>query len=161
MKTLLLLRHAHAENLMPGSSDSERALTGAGRSQARELGLYLREHAVAIDLALSSNARRTQETTELIIATGALAAVRYEQAMYEASRADLLGLVRKTQDPIGSLLLVGHNPGLEDFAQLLTKRTVSMSTCTLATIKLTVDKWSDVDEDAGDLEGILRTGDLH
>ncbi len=161
MKTLLLLRHAHAENLTPGASDSERALSDAGRSQARELGNYLRQHSIAIDLALSSTATRARETTAIVLASSGMStAFRYEQGMYEASRADLLGLVRKTEDAIGSLLLVGHNPGMEDLAQLLTKRAVSMSTCTLAKIKLTVDKWSEVDEDLGDLESLVQPDDL-
>jgi phosphohistidine phosphatase len=71
MKTLLLLRHANAEKLAPASSDFERGLNESGRLQARELGAQLK-HQLAIDLVLSSAARRARETTELVLAAAEL-----------------------------------------------------------------------------------------
>jgi len=66
MKTLLLLRHANAEKLAPGSSDFERGLNDSGRLQARELGGQLKQQ-FAFDLVLSSAARRARETTDAVI----------------------------------------------------------------------------------------------
>jgi phosphohistidine phosphatase len=152
MKTLLLLRHAQAENLAPGASDFERGLTATGKTQARELGNHLKQQHSSINLVLSSSARRARETTQLVIdSAGSSAGVRYEQAMYEAAAAQLLSLLRGTGDMIDVVLMVGHNPGIEELAQMLTNRAVHMSTCTLATIKLTVDNWSEVAEHLGDL----------
>lgn len=155
MKTLLLLRHADAEKLAPGASDFERRLTESGRTQARELGTQLKQQ-IAIYLVLSSAARRARETTELVLAAAELSPeIRYEQAMYETSAPQLLALLSKTDDAIGTLLLVGHNPVMEDLAQALTKRAVHMSTCTLATITFEIDRWSDVAEGGGVLKRVM------
>ena len=160
MKTLLLLRHANAEKLAPASSDFERGLNESGRIQARELGAQLKQQ-LAIDLVLSSAARRARETTELVLAAAELSPdIRYKQTMYETSVPQLLALVGKTADEIETMLLVGHNPVMEDLAQALTKRAVQMSTCALVAITLNVDRWSDVMEGGGDLERILRLDDL-
>ena len=123
--------------------------------QARDLGGQLKQ-LTAIDLVLSSAARRARETTELVLAAAELSPdIRYEQSMYEASVPQLLALLGKTEDAIETMLLVGHNPVMEDLAQTLTNRAVHMSTCTLAAITLEVDRWSDVAEGAGNLERIL------
>lgn len=160
MKTLLLLRHANAERLSPGSSDFERGLSESGRIQARELGAQLKQP-FTIDLVLSSAAKRARETTELVLAAAELTPdIRYEQSMYETSATQLLGLLGKTKGVIETMLLVGHNPVMEDLAQTLTKRAVHMSTCTLVAITLEVDRWGDVMEGAGDLQRILRADDL-
>ena len=160
MKTLLLLRHANAEKLAPGSSDFERGLNESGQLQARELGAQLKQQ-LGIDLVLSSAARRARETTELVLAAAELSPdIRYEQSMYETSVPQLLALLGKTNDVIETMLLVGHNPVMEDLAQALTKRAVHMSTCTLVAITLDVDRWSDVAEGGGDLERIVRPDDL-
>ena len=160
MKTLLLLRHANAEKLAPGSSDFERGLTDSGRMQSRDLGAQLKQQ-LAIDLVLSSAARRARETTELVLAAADLSPdIRYEQSMYETSVPQLLALLGKTDDAIETMLLVGHNPVMEDLAQALTKRAVNMSTCTLVTVTLDLDRWSDVRDGGGDLERILQPDDV-
>jgi phosphohistidine phosphatase len=155
MKTLLLLRHAQAEDLAPGASDFERGLTETGKTQARELGNHLKQQQSPIKLVLSSSARRARETTQLVIdPTGSSAEVRYEQAMYEASAAQLLSLLRGTDARTEVVLMVGHNPGIEELAQTLANRAVHLSTCTLATIKLNVDNWNEVAKNCGELESV-------
>lgn len=159
MKTLLLLRHANAENLATGASDFERGLSESGRIQAQELGAHLKQQ-LAIDFVLSSAAKRARETTQLVLAAAELSPdVRYEQSIYEASPQQLLALLGETENTIGTLLLVGHNPVIEDLAQKVTKRAVHMSTCTLVSITLDIDRWNDFAEDGGDLERILRPED--
>ena len=159
MKTLLLLRHADAENLAPGSSDFERRLTQRGRTEAQQLGALLSQ-LLPIDLVLSSAARRARETTQLVLAAAELSPdIRNEQSMYETSPQQLLALLKEIKDSIGTVLLVGHNPVMEDLAQMVTKRAVRMSTCTLVAITLDVNRWSDVGEDSGDFARILRPDD--
>jgi phosphohistidine phosphatase len=161
MKILLLLRHAHAENLAPGVSDFERGLTETGKAQARELGNHLQQQQSAISLVLSSSARRARETTQLVLdSAGSSAEVRYEQTMYEASTAELLAILKETPDASDAVLMVGHNPGIEELAQSLSNRAVHMSTCTLATLKLNVDNWSEVAKNCGELESLVSPDDL-
>jgi len=74
--------------------------------------------------------------------------------MYEASAAQLLSLLRGTGNSIDVVLMVGHNPGIEELVPSLSNRAVHMSTCTLATIKLNVDDWNEVAENCGELESI-------
>ena len=145
MKTLVLLRHAKAENGNTGLSDSDRALNERGRKEAQAVGTFIRKQDLALDLVLSSSAERTRETTELVVASADLAVeVRYEQRIYEAGPLRLLEVVSQIEDERNTVLLVGHNPGMEELLRLLTDRAEHMATGTLAKIDLNVDKWADV-----------------
>jgi phosphohistidine phosphatase len=143
MKTLFLLRHAKAENLAPGSIDLDRTLKEAGRRQAKELGRVLKQQNLKLDLVLSSTAVRARETTEIVLASAeATAATRYDQALYEASPTMLLQLISQIENSANTVLVVGHNPGMEELVHLLTNRAEQMSTCTLAKITFETDEWN-------------------
>jgi len=118
MRRLLMLRHAKAEKSAPGGGDFDRALASRGREQAPKIGVYMAHHGLAPDLVIASPARRVRETWEL--AAPALApapAVVWEDRLYNADIETILTVVRKAKPP--TLLLVGHNPGLKDFARLM------------------------------------------
>jgi phosphohistidine phosphatase len=118
MKRLILFRHAKSA-YPPGVDDHERPLDARGRRDAPRMGAYLAAEQLLPDLVLVSSAARTRETFALAApALGPLES-REEPRIYEAPAERLLGVVRETPDAVRTLMLVGHNPGLEDLARTL------------------------------------------
>ena len=120
MKTLLVLRHAKSSWDDPELADHDRPLAPRGRRAAKLIAEYLVEEAPEAELVLCSSARRTRETLELIAAAlGQRSAVEVDQELYAASAEQLLERLRVVDDGVGSVLLIGHNPGMEELALLL------------------------------------------
>ena len=117
MRQLILLRHAHAESAAAGQDDLGRPLSGTGLAEARAAGDWLREHGLQPDRVLSSSAVRTRETLAALGDIGA-AEIHEDASIYEASPGTLAALADANRDA-ERLLLVGHNPGLEQLAALM------------------------------------------
>ncbi|WP_449061027.1 SixA phosphatase family protein [Planomonospora algeriensis] len=118
MRTLIVLRHAKAAD-HTGLADRERPLTERGERDARRVGEVLAELGLQPDLVLCSPAVRTRRTAELVLPG---APVEFERDVYEAYADDLLALLRQTDPDVGTLLLVGHNPGVHELVMELTAR---------------------------------------
>jgi phosphohistidine phosphatase len=161
MKTLFLLRHAKAENGSTGSPDFDRALNDRGRKEAQAVGAFIRKQNLVLDLILSSTAKRARETTELILASANLSVdVGYDQRIYEAGPLRLLEVLSEIEEDHSSVLLVGHNPGMEELLQLLTGRLEHMATGTLAKIDLKADWLNQTLETKGNLDWIVKPKEL-
>jgi len=134
MPTLILLRHAKSD-WSGGEPDHERPLAARGRRQAPEAGRWLADHVDRIDLAVVSSAARARSTWSLAAAELSTAPpVRLDEQVYGASSSTLLRVVRDLPDDLGTVVLVGHNPGLEDLASTLAGSWVSMPTSALAVL---------------------------
>ncbi len=145
MKTLFLLRHAKAIPSEPGGSDFDRTLTEQGSRDAEMVGQYLGGRQLKIDLVISSPAKRARETTELVLHGARLAVdVRNDPRIYDATSQDLLAVISESDPQLQSIMVVGHNPGMEDLLRSLTGRSESMSTAALAEIDIDADGWSNV-----------------
>lgn len=118
MRTLILLRHAHAEPAAPGQADVDRPLSPEGLAEAEAAGRWLVEHGLVPDRVLCSPARRTRETLEAVLAVAGFVEQRLEDGIYEATPGTLAGLA-DTHREVERLMLVGHNPGLERLLALL------------------------------------------
>ena len=161
MKTLLLLRHAKAENPTAGSSDINRALNERGKREAQAMGTFIRKQNLTFELVLCSPAVRARETAELVLASAEVAAnVRYDQRIYEASPRQLLEVISEVEEDKSAVLLVGHNPGMEELLKALTGREEPMATGTLAKIDFNIDEWSRIAEDSGSLELIVSPNEI-
>ena len=157
MKTLFLLRHAKAENPEPGSTDLTRALNERGKNEAQALGTFLKKQNQKFDLALCSTAARARETTELVLAAAELTAnVRYDGRIYEAGPLRLLEVIAEIEESMSAVLLVGHNPGMEELLKILTGSLEQMGTGTIAKIELHAGEWSSVREDRASLDWIVK-----
>jgi phosphohistidine phosphatase len=167
MKSLTLLRHAKSTWDDPVASDFDRPLNPRGRRAARAVGEAMKAAGLGFDLVLASPARRVIETLdEVATAFGPLDPV-YEPRLYLASADTLLEIARTARDDIGRLMLVGHNPGLENLALRLTRKSPLRSevelkypTGTLAGIALPVERWSEVLDGSGTLMRFIRPRDL-
>lgn len=118
-RELVVLRHAKSAYPV-GVPDHDRPLAERGCRDAPAAGRWLREHVGGVDLVVVSSATRTQQTWSLVASElDPPGAVVTEPRVYLASAEDLLAVLRDTDDGVGRLLLVGHNPGCEDLALLL------------------------------------------
>ena len=141
MRELILLRHAHAGSHATGPDDRDRVLSEVGVQEARAAGAWLREQGLLPDRVLCSPAARTRETLAVLGDLGVVE-VREEPSIYEASPGTLAALVDANRDA-NRLLLVGHNPGLEQLAALMhsgqTGDYRGMTPAGIAVLKLPVD----------------------
>jgi phosphohistidine phosphatase len=139
--TLLVLRHAKAET--EGPSDKERALSKRGRRAAARVGELLSDRLP--DLVLSSTSLRTRETVELLTkAAGYFGPIELSDALYLAEPAACIRVLRERGGKAERIMLVGHNPGLEELVGQLTGERVTLPTAGLAECALELDTWSDV-----------------
>lgn len=118
MRELILLRHAHAEPPAPGQPDRDRPLSTDGHAEAEAAARWLLEQRLVPDCVLCSPARRTRETLEIVLAGLGYVDQRLEESIYEATAGTLAGLADTYAD-VDRVMLVGHNPGLEQLVALL------------------------------------------
>ncbi|WP_374009920.1 histidine phosphatase family protein [Leifsonia sp. LS-T14] len=136
-RTLILLRHAKSDWSGP-EPDIDRPLAGRGHAQAPLAGRWLAAHVDSIDLAIVSPARRARETWALVSAQfAAPPPTRFDDRVYAASADRLLGIVRDVPDAVHTVLLLGHNPGMEQLASRLGDDDVIMRTSGIAVIDVT------------------------
>jgi phosphohistidine phosphatase len=161
MKHLFLLRHAKSSWDDDSLDDFDRPLNSRGKSAAPLMGKVMKERKVAPDVILCSPAKRTKQTIKLVNETAKLkTGVTFNDAIYDASAADLRKLIRKQKKSVEGILLIGHNPGLEEFLELLTGKYERMPTAALVQINLNADDWSDIEDGANKLAWIVRPKDL-
>jgi phosphohistidine phosphatase len=118
VRELVLLRHAHAEQAAPGQNDLDRPLSAEGLAEAEAAGRWLRDKGLVPDCVLCSPSRRTRETLEAVLAAIGYVDQRLDESIYEASPGTLAALADQHRD-VERLMLVGHNPGLEQLAALM------------------------------------------
>ena len=169
MRRLMLLRHAKSD-WSGGQRDHDRALAPRGTRAAPLVGRYMAQENLLPDRVLVSTARRTQETWALVKEAWAEAPpMALDERIYEASAKRLLDIVRHADAEARSLLLIGHNPGFEELAQLLAdardtaahrRLAEKFPTAALAVIDLPIDRWADIIPQAGQLERFVTPGEL-
>jgi phosphohistidine phosphatase len=166
MRRLMLLRHAKTENDAPGGRDQDRRLDDRGRVDAAEIGGWIARHPPFPDSVLVSPAVRSRQTWEIAWDAMKSAApppkVAFVPELYGADLPALLSIVHAaaSDDPF-RLMLVGHNPGLHEFAFSLTGSgeaaarvalADNLPTSGLAVIDFDIDDWRDVSLPGGRLE---------
>ncbi len=171
MKTLSLLRHAKSSWDDTVERDFDRPVNEKGLRAATRIGEWLRQQALHFDHVLASPARRVQQTIAGIEqGYGAAIPAIAEQRIYLASAATLFSLIRATPDQYDHLLLIGHNPGIEDLlllasegdsSKLRREAEAKYPTASYAQLALPVAHWSEVEEGLpGRLRFFVRPRDL-
>ncbi len=162
MKTLLLMRHAKSSWADPGQADFARPLNERGRQAAPLMGRFLRRQYPQLDLIISSPAERARATAQLTrTAAGYTCALNFDARIYAASAPRLLAVVNEIAEPAETILLVGHNPGMEDFVRLLTAAPPErMPTAAVACVTLESATWPAVTAQAGRLVRLSRPKEI-
>jgi phosphohistidine phosphatase len=170
MKILTLLRHAKSGWDDPGLRDFDRPLNRRGRKAAQAIGRAMRAEGMTFDAVIASPAVRVAETLrDVSEAFGRDLAAREDASLYLASPAVLLDRIHQADDAAESLLVVAHNPGLEQLTLLLSGQAEDglldsvadkYPTAAVAVIRFDTDSWADVTEGRGTLTRFLRPRDL-
>ncbi|HEY0112442.1 MAG TPA: histidine phosphatase family protein [Allosphingosinicella sp.] len=169
MKILTLLRHAKSGWDDQVERDFDRPLNPRGRRAARTVGREMRAQGLRFDRAVASPARRVVETLQEIAAGYGPLQPELDERLYLASAETLLDIACETPDEVERLLLVGHNPGLEELALRLASRDpgalkneveVKYPTGTVAEIELPAERWADIREGSGRISRFIRPRDL-
>jgi len=159
IKTLLLIRHAKAEWGDFNQADVERALSAHGEKQAHDIAKQIKNEGLTPDFILSSSAKRTQMTTDILISDMdcSMQQVQWCDDLYLAEPNVLLDAAQQVDDASQTLAIVAHNPGLSELADHLLGKPVSdMSTASVIAITWAVQHWSDISEGTGTLRAYLR-----
>ena len=133
-RRLVLLRHGKAGDA-PGRPDVERPLKERGRADSRAAGTWIADLVGSVDLVVVSPAKRAAETAGLAVPELAQAPrERVDDRVYVNDLAALLDLVQTLPDDAGTVLVVGHNPGLSDLASELSGKATDLSTAQVAVL---------------------------
>lgn len=156
MKTLFILRHAKSSWDFPDLSDFERPLNKRGKKAAPFMGKLMQEKNLVPDLIISSPAERAKQTAKLVRESAEFdVETRFDERIYEASSHSLMYLVSEIDDEADSVMIVGHNPGFENLAGVLSGERYRMPTAALAVIDLEIKNWSDIAANCGNLREFL------
>src|SRR5919197_6115832 len=121
MKTLLILRHAKAVPKVPNLSDYDRPLDDLEKDDTLRMGKLIKDKDIIPSFIISSTALRAKTTAELVAkGCGYKGDIVLNQSLYEAKPKDYLAILGTVSDKYGSVLIVGHNPTVEDIIQMLT-----------------------------------------
>ena len=137
--SLHVLRHAKSSRDDPSLADRDRPLAPRGVRNAAVLAEQLSRAGFAPDLVLCSPALRTRETLALIEpALARRPQIHFEERLYGAAAEELVAVLRTVPDAVSSVLLIGHNPGLEELGALLDPHSAPepLPTCALLAFEL-------------------------
>lgn len=147
MKTLLVLRHAKSSWKEPGMPDHDRPLNKRGKREAPQMGRLLRKEELLPDLIISSTARRARNTAEAVIEeSGYAGELVLERELYAAPPEAYLEVLSRLETDHQMVMVVGHNPGMEELVTELTGEDVTLATAALVQIDLPIDHWSDLSD---------------
>jgi len=163
MKTLLVVRHAKSSWTDSALDDHERPLNTRGRRDAPRMGELVREHRLTPDLMISSDAVRARLTAEAVAEAAHYAGeILFDPRLYAASPADIVAVLHTARvAKAGIVMIIGHNPGLEELIAQLTDTQPDLPTAALAHIVLPIDRWRDLKlSTRGTLVGLWRPKEL-
>lgn len=153
MKILLLLRHAKSSWKNPGLADINRPLNKRGKRDAPRMGLLLRDQDLVPDIILTSPAVRARKTAQAVSEESAYEnEIEIHDDFYPGDPYAFLESLTEVPDQIHKALIVAHNPGLEEFLDLLTGESARMPTSALAHISLPIGSWRELTDE---VDGIL------
>ena len=160
MRRLYLLRHAKSSWNEPGIPDHDRPLAPRGKRAAKAMAEHLRGQDVRPDLVLCSTAKRARQTLKRIEPVLGKPDVHYERELYAASAATLLASLRDVPKSVDSVMVIAHNPGLEDLVLVLAHQETRFPTGALATLAFKDREWATLERGGAELVGVVRPREL-
>lgn len=147
MKTLLILRHAKSDWGDPSLEDHDRPLNARGKRDAPRMGELLRRQNLLPDLILCSTAKRARQTVKLLTeAAGYTGEVSYLESLYAAPPSAYLKACAGLPEEIQTVMVVGHNPGLEELLAGLSGEHLALPTAALAEVELPIARWQELQQ---------------
>lgn len=145
MKTVLLLRHAKSAWDDPGLTDHDRPLNRRGQRDAPQMGQLIQAQGLTPDVIVSSTAARAHGTAERVARQcGYRGQIELAPSLYQATARHYLGHLQQLPDECSRVLVVGHNPGLEELLELVTGSYERLPTAALAQVSFDIGSWRDL-----------------
>jgi phosphohistidine phosphatase len=147
VKTLLILRHGKSSWDNIYLSDYERPLNERGKRDAKRMGRLLRQMDLVPDLIITSSAERALATAERVAQAGDYEGkIRPTRDLYHADPEELIAVLADLETAFERVLVVGHNPGLENLLEDLVDGWQRMPTAALAQVALPIEQWRELDD---------------
>jgi phosphohistidine phosphatase len=159
VKTLCLLRHAHAAPAGPEQGDRERDLDARGLAEAGRMAARLAALADGPERALCSPARRARQTLDALLRERPGLPVTVDEGLYLASPGEILARVQDLEPELHHVLVVGHNPGIAALCRVLAAAEGPFPPAFLARIALDRGDWRDLAPGRGRLLELVRPTD--
>ena len=145
-KVLLMLRHAKSSWKDKTVDDHDRPLNKRGRREAIKMGEHLKKTNIVPDTIMTSSALRAIETTKYICRySGYNNLVEVNFSLHRGGIDSYINSLTTVSNDKQKLLIIGHNPDLEELAGILINRTIRIPTCTLVQVKLNIENWKSID----------------
>ena len=163
MKILLALRHAKSSWNNSQLSDHERPLNKRGKKNAPQVGKLIKTEELTPDLIISSTAERALTTAEAVaLACDYENEIKTTRQLYHAASSTYIEVLQTVDNAHERVMVVGHNPGIEDLVEQLTENWERMPTAALAYITLPIDHWSELDEETvGTLQNLWQPREMN
>ncbi len=150
MKRLLILRHAKSSWSDASLDDWQRPLNERGLRDAPRVGELLRDRSLVPDLIITSDAIRARTTAQAVAkAAGYAGELLVEPSLYHATPDEVIAVLNGVSDTARSVMIVGHNPGLEGVVEQLTGEAHGLATAALVQIAVPIERWGELDNAAG------------
>jgi phosphohistidine phosphatase len=147
MKYLLLMRHAKSNWKDASLPDHQRPLNQRGKSDAPRMGRHIREQGIVLDAILCSTAVRARATAGGFLQEFTFEGeVHYIDDLYQASPETIISILNRLPDGVETAMVIAHNPGLDNFLELVCDECGHMPTACVAHIKYSIERWMDLRE---------------
>lgn len=162
MKRLLLMRHAKSSWKESEVPDHERPLKKRGHRDAEKMGKFLRHKELVPDLIICSTAERAEKTADDVAkACKYEHEIVYTDALYMAEPSVICEVVKQHAKKQKTVMIIGHNPGLEAFLQIMAGKVESLPTGSIAYLTVKIDEWKQISNDKEiSIKNLWRPKDL-
>ena len=170
MKTIFLLRHAKSSWDDVRLDDFDRPLSSRGIKSCKKMGKYLKKNKLIPDIVYCSSAIRAKQTWEVVNRIVEIKEnILYEDSLYMSDFSNFINIIKKTKNNFKNLMIVSHNPGIENLAlelskdknnEIYEKINIKFPTGALIIIKFDLNNWSKVDCKKGKLYEFIKPKEL-
>ena len=163
MKNLLIMRHAKSSWGNEALADYDRPLNKRGLRDAPRMGKLLVEKGLVPDCVIGSSANRAQSTAKLVIDNlGQDVVSRFTEDLYHAPAEAYLEYISIMGQPHSTILMVGHNPGIERLVYSLSDRWEIMPTAAIAWFQFDSETWEPIEQrEPSRLRAVWRPKELY
>ena len=162
MKTLLLMRHAKSSWGNPSLNDHDRPLNKRGESACRLMGSFISQQGLIPDQIISSTAVRAKDTVLGLLENLSIEGdVTNTRELYHADVDTMLKQLQTLSDEIDVVMLVGHNPGMDEFLDLICDEQEHMPTAAIAEIEFDISSWQGLtDQTSGEMKNLWKPKEI-
>ena len=147
MKSILILRHAKSDWSDDRVDDKDRVLNQRGIDEATKTAKLLTEHKLTFDTIITSPAARALQTAKIVKKnTGFAKEILVEECFYFSDLRRIVAVLRRLNDDVDNVLIVGHNPLWSNLVLFLTEKRILMDTGCVAVLKSDFDSWESFDQ---------------